>query len=88
MKALGYSNSQITFQVVAAFMFYIAAGGILGGGFLFFFADAVICGLFRGMGVYKISFSFPVKWIAVLFIGMEAVGGLASAVFSRKQERI
>ena len=88
MKALGYSNSQITFQVVAAFMFYIAAGGILGGGFLLFFADAVICGLFRGMGVYKISFSFPVKWIAVLFIGMEAVGGLASAVFSRKQERI
>ena len=51
MKALGYSNGQIISQTVVTFMLYIAGGSLLGGIALYFGFNAVLAGLFRGMGV-------------------------------------
>lgn len=59
MKALGYSNGQIISQTVVTFMLYIAGGSLLGGIALYFGFNAVLAGLFRGMGVYRLAFRFP-----------------------------
>ncbi|MCM1090622.1 MAG: ABC transporter permease [Butyrivibrio sp.] len=88
MKALGYSNGQIISQAVLNFMLYIAGGSILGSLFLYFGANAVISGLFRGMGVYKIAFPFPAAWIAMLFLCMEIVGGMTAFVVAWRVKRI
>lgn len=88
MKALGYSSGQIIMQTVATFMVYIAGGSILGGIFLYLGSNAVIAGLFRGMGVYRIQFAFPAAWIAVLVLGMEMVGCLTAFVSAWKIRKI
>ena len=59
MKALGYSNGQIISQTVVAFMLYIAGGSLLGSIVLYFGSNAVLAGLFHGMGVYRLTFRFP-----------------------------
>ena len=74
MKALGYSNGQIISQTVVTFMLYIAGGSLLGGIALYFGSNAVLAGLFRGMGVYQLTFRFPAVWIVVLVLCMEAAG--------------
>ena len=88
MKALGYSTGQIISQAVMTFMLYIAGGSILGSFFLYFCANAVISGLFHGMGVYKVAFPFPAAWIVVLFLCMEAVGGMTAFISSWKVRKI
>ena len=88
MKALGYSTGQIISQAVMTFMLYIAGGSILGSFFLYFCANAVISGLFHGMGVYKVAFPFPAAWVVVLFLCMEAVGGMTAFISSWKVRKI
>lgn len=88
MKALGYSNGQIISQAVATFMLYIAGGSLLGSIFLYFGSNAVVAGLFHGMGVYRISFRFPAAWIAVLILCMEAAGCLTAFVSAWKVRKI
>ena len=88
MKALGYSNRQIISQAVMTFTLYIAGGSILGSLFLYFCANTVISGLFRGMGVYKVAFPFPAAWIVVLFLCMEAVGGITAFISAWKVRKI
>lgn len=78
MKALGYSNGQIISQTVVTFMLYIAGGSLLGGIALYFGSNAVLAGLFRGMGVYQLTFRFPAVWIVVLVLCMEAAGCLTA----------
>lgn len=88
MKALGYSNGQIISQAVVTFMLYIAGGSLLGSIFLHFGSNAVMAGLFRGMGVYRISFRFPVAWIAALILCMEAAGCLTAFISAWKVRKI
>lgn len=88
MKALGYSAGQLISQTVVTFMLYIAGGSILGGLFLYFGSNAVIAGLFRGMGVYRIDFAFPAAWIAALVLGMEMAGCLTAFVSAWKIRKI
>ncbi|MDE7272511.1 MAG: ABC transporter permease [Lachnospiraceae bacterium] len=88
MKALGYSVGQLISQTVVTFMLYIAGGSILGGIFLYFGSNAVIAGLFRGMGVYRIEFAFPAAWIAALVLCMELVGCLTAFVCAWKIRKI
>ncbi|MBD5543496.1 MAG: ABC transporter permease [Lachnospiraceae bacterium] len=88
MKALGYSNGQIISQTVVTFMLYIAGGSLLGSIFLYFGSNAVMAGLFHGMGVYRISFRFPVAWIAALVLCMEAAGCLTALISAWKVRKI
>ena len=88
MKALGYSNGQIIFQTVVTFMLYIAGGSLLGGIALYFGSNAVLAGLFRGMGVYRLTFRFPAVWIAVLVLCMEAAGCLTAFLSAWKVRKI
>lgn len=88
MKALGYSNGQIISQAVVTFMLYIAGGSLLGSIFLYFVSNAVMAGLFHGMGVYRISFCFPVAWIAALILCMEAAGCLTAFLSAWKVRKI
>lgn len=88
MKALGYSNKQIIFQTVMTFMLYIAGGSLIGGFLLFFCANPVISTLFRGMGVYKVNFSFPIVWVVMLFLCMEIVGGVTAFFCAWKTRNI
>lgn len=88
MKALGYSAGQLMSQTMATMMLYIAGGSVLGGMLLYFCSNAVIAGLFRGMGVYRIEFAFPAVWIVVLILGMEMAGGLTAFVSAWKIRKI
>ncbi len=88
MKALGYSNGQIISQTVVTFMLYIAGGSLLGSIFLYFGSNAVMAGLFHGMGVYRISFRFPIVWIAALILCMEAAGCLTAFISAWKVRKI
>ena len=88
MKALGYSNGQIISQTVVTFMLYIAGGSLLGGIALYFGSNAVLAGLFRGMGVYWLTFRFPAVWIAVLVLCMEAAGCLTAFLSAWKVRKI
>ena len=88
MKALGYSNGQIISQTVITFMLYIAGGSLLGGIALYFGSNAVLAGLFRGMGVYRLSFRFPAVWIVVLVLCMEAAGCLTAFLSAWKVRKI
>lgn len=88
MKALGYSNGQIISQTVVTFMLYIAGGSLLGGIALYFGSNAVLAGLFRGMGVYRLTFRFPAVWIAVLILCMEAAGCLTAFLSAWKVRKI
>ncbi len=88
MKALGYSNGQIISQTVVTFMLYIAGGSLLGGIALYFGSNAVLAGLFRGMGVYQLTFRFPAVWIAVLVLCMEAAGCLTAFLSAWKVRKI
>lgn len=88
MKALGYSNGQIIFQTVVTFMLYIAGGSLLGGIALYFGSNAVLAGLFRGMGVYRLTFRFPAVWIVVLVLCMEAAGCLTAFLSAWKVRKI
>ena len=88
MKALGYSNGQIISQTVVTFMLYIAGGSLLGSIFLYFGSNAVMTGLFHGMGVYRISFRFPIVWIAALILCMEAAGCLTAFISAWKVRKI
>ena len=88
MKALGYSNGQIISQTVVTFMLYIAGGSLLGGIALYFGSNAVLAGLFRGMGVYRLTFRFPAVWIAVLVLCMEAAGCLTAFLSAWKVRKI
>ena len=88
MKALGYSNGQIISQTVVTFMLYIAGGSLLGSIFLYFGSNAVMAGLFHGMGVYRISFRFPLAWIAALILCMEATGCLTAFISAWKVRKI
>lgn len=88
MKALGYSTGKLILQTVVTFMLYIAGGSILGGIFLYVGSNAVIAGLFRGMGVYRVRFAFPAMWIAALVVGMEMVGCLTAFVSAWKIRKI
>ena len=88
MKALGYSNGQIISQTVVTFMLYIAGGSLLGGIALYFGFNAVLAGLFRGMGVYRLAFRFPAVWIVVLVLCMEAAGCLTAFLSAWKVRKI
>ena len=88
MKALGYSNGQIISQTVVTFMLYIAGGSLLGGIALYFGSNAVLAGLFRGMGVYRLTFRFPAVWIAVLVLCMEAAGCLTAFLSAWRVRKI
>ena len=88
MKALGYSNGQIISQTVVTFMLYIAGGSLLGSIFLYFGSNAVMAGLFHGMGVYRISFRFPLAWIAALILCMEVTGCLTAFISAWKVRKI
>ena len=88
MKALGYSNGQIISQTVVTFMLYIAGGSLLGGIALYFGSNAVLAGLFRGMGVYQLTFRFPAVWIVVLVLCMEAAGCLTAFLSAWKVRKI
>ena len=88
MKALGYSNGQIISQTVVTFMLYIAGGSLLGGIALYFGSNAVLAGLFRGMGVYRLAFRFPAVWIVVLVLCMEAAGCLTAFLSAWKVRKI
>ena len=88
MKALGYSNGQIISQTVITFMLYIAGGSLLGGIALYFGSNAVLAGLFRGMGVYRLTFRFPAVWIVVLVLCMEAAGCLTAFLSAWKVRKI
>ncbi len=88
MKALGYSTRQIMAQTVMTFLLYIAGGSVLGSIFLYFCSNAIIGGLFREMGVYKVEFSFPVVWLIVLILFMEMVGGLTAFISAWKVRKI
>ena len=88
MKALGYSNGQIISQTVVTFMLYIAGGSLLGGIALYFGSNAVLAGLFRRMGVYRLTFRFPAVWIAVLVLCMEAAGCLTAFLSAWKVRKI
>ncbi len=88
MKALGYSNGQIISQTVVTFMLYIAGGSLLGGIALYFGSNAVLAGLFRGMGVYRLTFRFPAVWIVVLVLCMEAAGCLTAFLSAWKVRKI
>ena len=88
MKALGYSNGQIISQTVVTFMLYIAGGSLLGGIALYFGSNAVLAGLFRGMGVYRFTFRFPAVWIVVLVLCMEAAGCLTAFLSAWKVRKI
>ena len=88
MKALGYSNGQIISQTVVTFMLYIAGGSLLGGIALYFGSNAVLAGLFRGMGVYRLTFRFPAVWIVVLVLCMEAAGCLTAFLLAWKVRKI
>ncbi len=88
MKSLGYSTGQLVAQQVAAFMLYVAGGSVLGSIFLYAGSNVMIAGLFRGMGVYRITFDFPALWIAGLILGMEAVGGITAFVSAWKIRKI
>lgn len=88
MKALGYSTGQLVVQMVGTFMLYIAGGSALGGCVLYFGSNAVIAGLFRGMGVYRIDFAFPAAWIAALVLGMELIGCVTASVSACKIRKI
>ncbi len=88
MKALGYSNGQIISQTVVTFMLYIAGGSLLGSIALYFGSNAVLAGLFRGMGVYRLTFRFPAVWIVVLVLCMEAAGCLTAFLSAWKVRKI
>ena len=88
MKALGYSNGQIISQTVVTFMLYIAGGSLLGGIALYFGSNAVLAGLFRGMGVYQLTFRFPAVWIVVLVLCMEAAGCVTAFLSAWKVRKI
>ena len=88
MKALGYSNGQIISQTVVTFMLYIAGGSLLGGIALYFGFNAMLAGLFRGMGVYRLAFRFPAVWIVVLVLCMEAAGCLTAFLSAWKVRKI
>lgn len=88
MKALGYSTKQIISQMVMTFMLYIAGGSLLGSIFLYFCSNAIIGGLFRGMGVYRVEFSFPVIWIILPFLCIEAIGSLTAFISAWKVRKI
>lgn len=88
MKALGYSNGQIISQTVVAFMLYIAGGSLLGSIALYFGSNAVLTGLFHGMGVYRLTFRFPAIWIVVLVLCMEAAGCLTAFLSAWKVRKI
>ena len=88
MKALGYSNGQIISQTVVTFMLYIAGGSLLGGIALYFGSNAVLAGLFRGMGVYRLTFRFPAVWIVVLVLCMEAAGCVTAFLSAWKVRKI
>ena len=88
MKALGYSNGQIISQTVVTFMLYIAGGSLLGGIALYFGSNAVLAGLFRGMGVYQLTFRFPAVWIVVLVLCMEAAGCLTAFLSAWRVRKI
>ncbi len=88
MKALGYSNGQIISQTVVTFMLYIAGGSLLGGIALYFGSNAVLAGLFRGMGVYRLTFRFPAVWIVVLVLCMEAAGCLTAFLSAWRVRKI
>lgn len=88
MKALGYSNGQIISQTVVAFMLYIAGGSLLGSIVLYFGSNAVLAGLFHGMGVYRLTFRFPAIWIVVLVLCMEAAGCLTAFLSAWKVRKI
>lgn len=88
MKALGYSNGQIISQTVVTFMLYIVGGSLLGGIALYFGSNAVLAGLFRGMGVYQLTFRFPAVWIVVLVLCMEAAGCLTAFLSAWRVRKI
>ena len=88
MKALGYSNGQIISQTVVAFMLYIAGGSLLGSIVLYFGSNAVLAGLFHGMGVYRLTFRFPAIRIVVLVLCMEAAGCLTAFLSAWKVRKI
>lgn len=88
MKALGYLSAQLAAQAVMTYMLHIAGGSVLGSVLLYFGSNAVMSGLFRAMGVYKVAFSFPAAWILVLVLGMEAAGGLTALAAARKIRKI
>ena len=88
MKALGYSNGQIISQTVVTFMLYIAGGSLLGSIALYFGSNAVLAGLFRGMGVYRLTFRFPAVWIVVLALCMEAAGCMTAFLSAWKVRKI
>ena len=88
LPALGYSNGQIISQTVVTFMLYIAGGSLLGGIALYFGFNAMLAGLFRGMGVYRLAFRFPAVWIVVLVLCMEAAGCLTAFLSAWKVRKI
>ena len=88
MKALGYSNGQIVVQTVMTFMLYIAAGSVIGSAFLYCCSNTLIAALFRGMGVHKIAFSFPVSWIVLLILCAELAGALTAVLSALKIRKI
>jgi len=88
MKALGYSTRQIVIQIVLTFMAYIAVGSIIGSIFLYCCSNILIVTLFRGMGIHKIAFSFPVIWIVSLILCAELAGALTAVIAALKVRKI
>ena len=88
MKAIGYTNFQLSQTITYTFITFIVVSGIVASICLKLGSNIVIGNLFHGMGVHKLDFSFPLLWIVVLMVILVIIGVLVSMIFSYKIKSI
>ncbi len=87
-KALGFTTRQLMRQVALGFLPVAAAGTVAGGILAQFFADPLLGGLFRAIGILRADFTFPAAAFPCICVILSAAAYLLTLAASSRIRRI